>query len=300
MDILGQLILLRGRELERFLRQDSTKLALAKADTDEAIAWLEQQMPSSVERVWGVAVHSLHPDWTQLEEWFQLSKLHCLAAVDALKEFAKENRLPVGADARSVNDALDRVLSDFGNPRLANAAEFIRNVCSDGRPKPTVAVPKGFARLVGHLEDARGRSVTQCDPIKPYRISPRAGIPSDALRSIVDELQPEDGMQRIVYSLRIWVPISIVVVGVVVGIAMITEQTGWIAYTVAAALTVLLLSEPAYLHRSRAARYIERVAPVMLAHRRCPHCAGDLGGLRPDSKDGATVCSGCGCAWLLL
>ncbi|MCP4250014.1 MAG: hypothetical protein GY778_23480 [bacterium] len=43
----------------------------------------------------------------------------------------------------------------------------------------------------------------------------------------------------------------------------------------------------------------QRIRPVMLAHRRCPHCGYALRGLPTAPEDGATVCPECGCAWLL-
>jgi hypothetical protein len=42
-----------------------------------------------------------------------------------------------------------------------------------------------------------------------------------------------------------------------------------------------------------------RVIPVMLRHRRCPHCGYDIRDLTPDGRSGATICPECGSAWNL-
>ncbi len=51
--------------------------------------------------------------------------------------------------------------------------------------------------------------------------------------------------------------------------------------------------------RMARAKYVIRVASVMLEHRHCPHCGYDIRELPTDSSDGATVCPECGCAWML-
>jgi hypothetical protein len=62
---------------------------------------------------------------------------------------------------------------------------------------------------------------------------------------------------------------------------------------------VVILSGPLLAFRIARAKYVSRVASVMLKRRHCPHCGYDLRGLPVDSTDGATVCPECGCAWNL-
>jgi hypothetical protein len=61
----------------------------------------------------------------------------------------------------------------------------------------------------------------------------------------------------------------------------------------------VILSGPLLVFLLARAKYVSRVASVMLEHRRCPHCGYDLHGLGIDEADGCTVCPECGCAWRL-
>src|SRR5438045_1446865 len=90
---------------------------------------------------WGLALFKLKPHWHHLDRWIRQSKLHCLAAIDALF-FSTDphgggdaRQIPEGADSKSINDAIDFALAHYGNPRLEKAAKEIRHAWPKGRRK---------------------------------------------------------------------------------------------------------------------------------------------------------------------
>ena len=151
------------------------------------------------------------------------------------------------------------------------------------------------------IEDARGRIVSQLDPLVMNLLRRYDTIPAGALREIVKETAP--GWAK-------WS--SVVVVGfVLLAVAAVIfhlydtttapNYRGWgvgtvISCTFQAALALFWPCVIYYqVHRSA----LQRVGPAMLKHRRCPHCGYDIRGLPVVSEDRATICPECGCAWRL-
>jgi hypothetical protein len=162
MNILDQLMTLSASERSRRLERSDTHQALAALGKDAAIEWLENHIESPIGPGWGWTLYYLKAEWAPLSRWVRLSKLHCLAAIDAIQMFAAatdgmlalevEPKLPDGATPKSINEAVAFALAQFGNPRLEKAAQRIRSVWSTGPREPRkVSVPDALARVANIL-----------------------------------------------------------------------------------------------------------------------------------------------------
>ncbi|MHC4710988.1 MAG: hypothetical protein ACYTA3_11365 [Planctomycetota bacterium] len=160
--------------------------------------------------------------------------------------------------------------------------------------------PKGLCRI----HDARGREVSQLDPMRLHVLRRPGAIEADVLDRIVDELEPGTAKMRPFLMILLGV-------GVVLGLAaflvsVVMEGPGaWqdLVDTVtnpaimAPNLFVIAFVPWMVVHKRRSRR--GRVSALMIKHRRCPHCGYSLQGLPVDPADGATVCPECACAWRL-
>jgi ssDNA-binding Zn-finger/Zn-ribbon topoisomerase 1 len=148
-----------------------------------------------------------------------------------------------------------------------------------------------------HIRDARGRRVSQLDPVMMHMLHRHDVIEPEALRAIAEDIGP--------------------------GYARASRIAGWTVFILGAGgMTIMLVR--AYLFRGgldivgkilalvniiclalfmlgiwTGARKLRfgRVKRIMLAHRRCPHCGYNLANLPVDARDGVTVCPECGCGW---
>ncbi|GAF69768.1 unnamed protein product [marine sediment metagenome] len=162
-------------------------------------------------------------------------------------------------------------------------------------------------QYTGRIKDARGRRVTQLDPIT-LRLGGRLeGIPPDLLQDMCGRIGTRMtrtelwlfGSPRIMH----WV-IRLSVVGFSLLLAMCVAVAIIRPLAVGSTMRYLLplSASLAFLYllwivarRIRSRRVIE----IMFENLRCPHCAYDIRGLPTDPEDGATVCPECGCAWRL-
>ena len=148
----------------------------------------------------------------------------------------------------------------------------------------------------GRVADARGRRVTQLDPITMLLLRQHDVIEANVLRAISRAPGVEiTGRERVFLAME--------VIGALLVIGLFTYETfiGGIsdAPFAKSASLVFLCSIPFFAwYGIRRARF-RKVTAAMLKHRRCPHCGYDLRFLPPDPADRATVCPECGCAWLL-
>ena len=153
-----------------------------------------------------------------------------------------------------------------------------------------------FRRQAGHIKDARGRKVTQLDPVAMHFLRQHDCIDADVLRAIANE----KGV-RITTGER--VPLVIGIIGALLVIslftmALITGDIRSAPFAKSAGLLYLCCIPWIVWYGLKRKRFCS-VTAAMLSRRRCPHCGYDLRLLPPDSADGATVCPECGCAWLL-
>jgi hypothetical protein len=151
----------------------------------------------------------------------------------------------------------------------------------------------------GRIDDARGRRVTQLDPVKLHLLNQRSVIPAEALRSMVDQILPGARRQRLFQILSLALGFILIVGGNIIYFRHFSTWKGFdpVNVTIYVVQLVIILSGPLLAFRIARAKYVSRVASVMLKHRHCPHCGYDIRGLPVDPTDGATVCPECGCAW---
>ncbi|MHC4970587.1 MAG: hypothetical protein ACYTF4_18500 [Planctomycetota bacterium] len=158
-----------------------------------------------------------------------------------------------------------------------------------------------MTRQMGRIKDARGRTVSQLDPVKLHLLNMHSVIPAQALRPMADQLFPGARRQRLVQVLSVPLCFGFVIGGTVIYFKYFSTWKGFdpVNMTIYVIQVVVILSGPLLMFRLARAKYVSRVASVMLAHCRCPHCGYDLHGLGSDEADGCTVCPECGCAWRL-
>jgi hypothetical protein len=160
----------------------------------------------------------------------------------------------------------------------------------------------GDATTKGRIADARGRTVTQLDPVSLHVWHRYDVIPADALDEIVETLEPGTArLRRLTIAI---VPACIMLVAVWIA-ALYYFSDPSARQDLVSTLTNPVIFGPSIICcfvvpciTARQARR-KRVRFAMLKCRRCPHCGYDLRRLPVDPTDEATVCPECGCAWRL-
>ncbi len=152
----------------------------------------------------------------------------------------------------------------------------------------------------GWINDARGRRVSQLDPVMMHLLRRPGILPPEVLEEITRQV--DVGITRGTRVL-LW---SSVVGLVCLGIALTVGMTGILGGNIDAGrffksllpyLGVVSGSVTCWI-ALRSARH-QQIGRAMLKHLRCPHCGYDIRSLPADPADGATVCPECGCAWQL-
>lgn len=152
----------------------------------------------------------------------------------------------------------------------------------------------------GRIKDARGRTVSQLDPVMMHLLHRPGIIPSDVLREMARHVGL--GITRATRG-AFWASIiGLVCLGIALAICTIRLVGGNIStarfFRSLVPYTAVLCGLFTCWISLRNARH-QQIGNVMLQHRRCPHCGYDLRLLPTDPADGATVCPECGCAWHL-
>jgi hypothetical protein len=161
------------------------------------------------------------------------------------------------------------------------------------------------AKGLCHIRDARGREVSQLDPVRLHLLRRPGAIEADVLDRIVEELQPGMAKVRPVLVIAAAVGVVLALGGLVVSVMLDGRQGAWkdLASTVtspavyATTLFWVVFVPVVFVQQRRKRR--GRVSAVLISFRRCPHCGYSLQGLPVDPSDGATVCPECACAWRL-
>jgi hypothetical protein len=139
------------------------------------------------------------------------------------------------------------------------------------------------------------------DPVKLLILHRFETIDPDTLHDIVEMMEPGTARLR----RHAWIIIS-------AAVAAIALLVAFIYYTGDAGLRKDLIStitNPAIIIPNLVCcvvvpwiitrqNYMKHISAAMLKHRRCPHCGYDLRGA-PPAADGTSICSECGCAWLI-
>jgi hypothetical protein len=125
--------------------QRSSSVLHAKKDLlllkkDDAINWLANNISSPVSRDWGRLLVTVSADWACLKSWMKISKLHALAAADAIDCYIYNHEiLPEGSSPSEVLAELEELVSEHQNLRLK---EILDSVSSFVTPSP---MPKNLA-----------------------------------------------------------------------------------------------------------------------------------------------------------
>jgi hypothetical protein len=144
------------------------------------------------------------------------------------------------------------------------------------------------------IRDARGRRVTQLDPVAMHLLRRHDVIEADVLRAIASE----PGV-RITARERASLIVGIAVMLLIGGLFITELVLGGLAdapYAKHASLAFFALMPWVFWFSIKHARF-GKVAAAMLKYGRCPHCGYDLENLPVNGRDGAVVCPECGCAW---
>ena len=163
-------------------------------------------------------------------------------------------------------------------------------------PKPS----ESPVQLAGRITDARGREVSQLDPVMMHLLHRPGVIPPDVLRDIARELG--FGLAK-VKRITVWANVAgIACLGIALAICFTRVARGSLGVReMFLRLIPFIAVLTATFGTWVAARNVrhKRIGKVMLKHLRCPHCGYDIRRLPIDPEDGATVCPECGCAWKL-
>ncbi|UCD76604.1 MAG: hypothetical protein JSV91_06700 [Phycisphaerales bacterium] len=151
----------------------------------------------------------------------------------------------------------------------------------------------------GRIRDARGRRVTQIDPVVMHYLHRHDVIPSGPLGEIAREIGSGWAIQGQFLFTGIW---SLALICMAIahfakwggGLSVHPRELRlWLIL-----LTILAFNLTVVWYVSRWIRR-KKIRRVLISHRRCPHCGYDLRNLPFDGTDGTTVCPECGCAWRL-
>ena len=146
------------------------------------------------------------------------------------------------------------------------------------------------------VKDARGRKVTQLDPVAMRLLRQHDVIEPDVLRAITRERGVNVSVRERVALIVATAASTLVTILFCIEVATGGILQGPIARTSSLVFFCTMLWVVwSRIKRSR----LGHIAAAMLRHERCPHCGYRLGDLPSPDGDGATVCPECGCAWRL-
>jgi hypothetical protein len=158
-------------------------------------------------------------------------------------------------------------------------------------PKSDISPPTS-----GPIRDARGRKVTQLDPVALQWLRQYEVIDREVLLAITHER----GIS-ISTAERVALVVTCVEVLAVVALlthSVLTNKFGSAPFARMSSLCFFVFLAWVVWLGAKKKRFAH-IAAAMLKYRRCPHCGYDLRSLPPDPADGNTVCPECGCAWKL-
>ncbi|MHC4966579.1 MAG: hypothetical protein ACYTGE_16925 [Planctomycetota bacterium] len=151
--------------------------------------------------------------------------------------------------------------------------------------------------ISARIIDARGRRVTQLDPVSMHLLRRHDLLDADTLRAIAEEIGPTTSRAAIRWFWIfeafpiVFLPLFFVWVFFIKGARDPVGITLWCTILLCLVIGIWGFSSSAKRKR------FHRVRDAMLRHERCPHCGYSLTGLPADPEDGTTVCPECGSAW---
>ncbi len=158
--------------------------------------------------------------------------------------------------------------------------------------------PPTVDERAGVVIDARGRKVSQLDPVVLRLTRQATAIPPETLNHIADQV---GRLTQRAARVGMWLSIACFAC---LGLILVINTAGVISGRLdrSEALRTMLPFAGAWIAPlwiwigARAARH-RQITKIMLAHQRCPHCGYDLRLLPRSEADRTTVCPECGCAW---
>jgi hypothetical protein len=151
----------------------------------------------------------------------------------------------------------------------------------------------------GRIRDARGKKVTQLDPVLMRYTRSHDVIPAEPLGKIASEIGTGWAIQGQIIFTGVWA-----LAFVCLAIAHMVKWGGGLflhprelrLWSVLLGLFIINIIIVWFVSRHTRQKKVRR---IMLKHGRCPHCGYDLRNLPVDGTDSATICPECGCAWKL-
>lgn len=151
-----------------------------------------------------------------------------------------------------------------------------------------------------HIKDARGRKVTQLDPVEMRLLRRHQVVEPEELEAMADEigsgLDPKQRKLMKIFGFFIGL-LAIVFVIHTADVCLSGQWRKTFEIFNIGMLNLWIWPVIAFA-QARRSRF-KKTMKVMLKHRRCPHCGYDLRGLPLAAEDEATVCPECGCAWMI-
>jgi hypothetical protein len=156
-------------------------------------------------------------------------------------------------------------------------------------------------KRTGYIHDARGRRVTQLDPVAMNLLRGHTLIAADTLRKMAEEIDPGEVRKRRM-GLVMGVVFALVAYILLFFYFRFFAKGSWRDPVMMVFYASYLVFPSVFVYlkfrKARTARN-ERIHLIMLKYRHCPHCGYDIRGLPVNPDAGATVCPECGCAWML-
>jgi len=148
----------------------------------------------------------------------------------------------------------------------------------------------------GRISDARGRKVTQLDPVALHLLRRHEVVPADTLQKIAEEKSI-----RITFGERAVLLSGVCGAVLVIAIFIIEALRDGLADAPYAKMSgaLYVCSFPGIIWYGIKRKRFGNITSMMLKYVRCPHCGYDLRFLPADPTEGATVCPECGCTWQL-
>ena len=129
-------------------------------------------------------------------------------------------------------------------------------------------------KQAGHIKDARGRKVTQLDPVTMHLLRRHDIIPTETLRQMAEEIDPGESKKRQMGLIQ-GVLCAIAVYILLFFYFRFFGKGSWRDPVMIIFYAGYLVVPPVVIYmrfrRARTARH-ERIQCVMLKHLRCPHC----------------------------
>ncbi len=151
------------------------------------------------------------------------------------------------------------------------------------------------------IRDARGRKVTQLDPVDMRLLRRHDTIDGETLRLMADEIGSGlDSSSRKLMRAFLILGALMAIVLMIQFIDFSIQGNPLDVFSLPNITVVNFLFWPMLVWlRARQLRF-GKIRKVMLRYQHCPHCGYDISNLVADPNDGATICPECGCAWMLV